>query len=465
MRKIIYKIWIVGLLLTAVSCTLNEKPTDSISPDNAYRNLDDIKLGLYGSYAAIGTSLMQSATIVSDEVRMPAENTVSNTDAHRWLYDSGSGSVTAAFYSFYQAIDRANRVIENLENIDAVGQEKLKEQYRGELLALRAYAHFELVRGYASGYDPDDMGIPYMTTSQVGYPPRDPVGSNYENIAADLEEAESLLPDSFNDVTRITKTVVWALQARLALYGKQWQKAIDYASQVIAAKPLASRSDFPMIWKDVSNSEVLWKLARVTGDSEYGSLFFRQSGAIALYVPSFKLLQTFEGEEAEDIRFESYIDYQPNRNASDPKKSNYLVTKYVGNDPSAPGLSDIKVLRTGEMYLIRAEAYAEMDKIDKGADDLNTLRRMRIDGYTNRSFSEKKDLISAVYKERFKELAFEGQRFFDLKRRKLNIERLEEDLINNSQQQVLTPTDAQYNFPIPADERAVNENIEQNPNY
>lgn len=454
------------LLLLVVSCGFDDEPSDSISPANAFRNLSDIEMGLYGAYAVLGTSLMESSTIVSDEIRMPGENTVSNTDAHRWLYDSGSGSVTSAFYSFYQAIDRANRVLENIDKIEMTsGNENLRNQYKGELLAVRAYAHFELLRGYASGYETGDMGIPYMKKSEVIYPARDAVGQNYEDIAQDLEDAKALLPDSFKEVTRITKTGVSAIQARLALYRKNWQNAADFAGEVIAQKPLASSFDFPSIWNDQTNDEVVWKLDRVTGDSPYGSLFFRESGGIALYVPSFKWLSEFEGEEDQDVRFQAYIDYQPDRNASDPKKSNYLVKKYVGNNPSEPGLSHIKLFRTGEMYLIRAEAYAELDQLDKGNKDLNDLLSRRIQGYTAQSFSSKTDLVEAIYTERYKELAFEGHRFFDLKRRKRPIERWEEDLMDTAQKKTMTPSEAQYNFPIPADELAVNENIEQNPNY
>lgn len=454
------------MLLFLSSCALDDEPTDSISPGNAFRNLEDIELGLFGAYASLTTSLMESATIVGDEVRMPGENTVSNTDAYRWLYNSGSGSVTGAFYTFYQAIDRANRVLENIDGIEVTSsQQDLKNQYKAELLAIRAFAHFELLRGYASGYENEDMGVPYMKSSEVGYPARNSVASNYQDIAQDLMEAKQLIPASFSDKTRITASGISGIQARLALYAKQWQDAITYSSEVIQDNPLATGADFVGIWRDENDTEVLWKLARVTGDSPYGSLFFRQSGGIALYVPSFKILEEFEGAAQQDIRFEAYIDYQPERGANDPRKSNYLVRKYEGSKPSEPGLTDIKLFRSGEMYLIRTEAYTELDRLDQAQADLNDLRAARIAGYTDVSISGKEELIAAIYSERFKELAFEGHRFFDLKRRNLPVERLEEDLLNTAQQQVMTPNDAQYNFPIPADERAVNENMEQNPNY
>ena len=67
--------------------------------------------------------------------------------------------------------------------------------------------------------------------------------------------------------------------------------------------------------------------------------------------------------------------------------------------------------------------------------------------------------------ERFKELAFEGHRFYDLRRRNRNVDRLPEDAVNASGAVTLTPTQAQYVFPIPASEVLINKNTIQNPDY
>ncbi|WP_238387720.1 RagB/SusD family nutrient uptake outer membrane protein, partial [Pararcticibacter amylolyticus] len=99
------------------------------------------------------------------------------------------------------------------------------------------------------------------------------------------------------------------------------------------------------------------------------------------------------------------------------------------------------------------------------SNDLNTLRANRINGYVNQVFSGKEALITAIYTERFKELAFEGHRFFDLKRRNLPVERLAEDAVNTAGSLRLDPSKAQYAFPIPAQEIAVNKNMIQNPKY
>ena len=450
---------------------LDLPPSDAIDATKAFRNVEDVNMGVLGAYAPMTTSVIEAAAIVSDEVMLPTENTVSNTSSHRWLYNSSSGSVTSAFYEYYVTIDRANQVLAAIPDIPTDGStQNLMKQYQGELLALRAYCHFELLRAYASSYEPDGMGVPYMTEHAVIYPPRPTVQANYDAINADLQTAKGLIPDGFTDHTRITKTAVSAIQARVALYAKQWDAAISYASEVIHAEPLAPKNDFAKIWTDESEAEVVWKLARVAGDSRIGAAFFRETGEIVLYAPAFKLIDGFgtTAQREDDIRFASYIKYDPARGASGAKSA-YLVNKYAqGIVPNAPGLTSVKLFRTGEMYLIRAEAALEKDNsagITAATQDLNALRAARIYHYVNVTFPDKQTLINAILNERYKELAFEGHRFFDLKRRNLPVERWTQDAINTSGAVKLETTAAQYCFPIPEDELFVNKNMDQNPHY
>jgi hypothetical protein len=228
---------------------------------------------------------------------------------------------------------------------------------------------------------------------------------------------------------------------------------------VINGAPLATRAQFPGIWTDANDNEVIWKAKRVgTADSRVGDFYFRQTGGIVLYAPAMKLINTFD--RVNDVRFAAYIRFDPTRTGT---KSQYLVNKYIGGTTTAPGLTDIKLFRTGEMYLIRAEAKAE--STGDGAADLNALRAARIAGYSNAIFVDKAALIDAIYTERFKELAFEGHRFYDLRRRNLPVQRLAIDAVNASGAVTLLPTQAQYALPIPASEVLINKNTVQNPNY
>jgi len=460
----LYKKYILvfSLLIIAISsCTkLDLKPTDSISPDKAFRNISDINLGLIGAYALVDYSMTSLSSTVSDENMYPTENTVGNSDAFRWLYTSGSGSVTSLYGNNYTAIDRLNRVLTAMEGLSFTGADAvLADRYRGELLALRAYLHFELLRAYAASYEPGALGVPYMKQSIISYPERDKFEVVIANAKADLSTAKSLIPTTFTDKSRITKNAVAAMQARVALYEKNWADAITYSTEVINAAPLATLAQFPGLWTDANDNEVVWKLKRVgTTDGRIGDFYFRQTGGIVLYAPAFKLINQFD--KVNDLRFPAYIKYDPARTGV---QSKYLVNKYIGGTSTAPGLTDIKLFRTAEMYLIRAEARAETT--GDAAGDLNALRASRITGYTATTFGSKTDLIDAIYTERFKELAFEGHRFFDLKRRNMPVQRLAEDAVNASGAITLNATQAQYSFPIPALEISVNKNTVQNPNY
>ena len=121
-------------------------------------------------------------------------------------------------------------------------------------------------------------------------------------------------------------------------------------------------------------------------------------------------------------------------------------------------------MRVSELYLIRAEARAEQDNLTGAAADYNTIRRQRITGYTDESFGSKAEAIMAILNERARELAFEGFRFFDLKRRGLSINRLASDVQSN--EWLNLPADNfRFLFPIPQRSILANPNMVQNPGY
>jgi len=458
--------------LSVISCNkqIDLAPTDTIDPTKAFRNVSDVNKGLLGAYEGLNhySSIFYTSRI-TDEVMLPSENSTGGGVAtHRWQYD---GSFQHdAWGDNYFAIDRANRVLAVIDNIVAKpGEEQLKIQYKGELLALRAYCHFELLRNFASGYVADSLGVPYMEKSEISTPARLSFAATMAKINKDLTDAKALIPASFNDNTRITKAAISAMQARAALYEKNWDNAITYATEAINAVPLASRTDFPKIWKDKTTNEVLWKLKRVAGDGQtpvgdsYTQATFLDDpgGSRIYYAASYKLTNLFD--QVNDIRFTSYIKVDPARQTAG--KTPNAVVKYISDAPANRSLVDIKLYRTGEMYLIRAEAYAEKNNLPAAKNDLNDLRAERITGYVDQDFATKELLIAAVDTERFKELAFEGHRHFDLRRHKLNISRNPEDAVNALGAVLLTPNDAQYIWPIPNRELRVNKNLKQNPHY
>ena len=467
-RHIITCLAFAGLVLQ--SCNkLDLNPTDTIDPNKAYRNLNDIDMAIKGAYAGMTYTLISNSVAVSDEAILPAENVVSNTSAYRWQYNSASGTVTSSFGEYYVVIDRANRALAGLEKLSNVDSEK-KNHYKGELLAIRAYAHLELLRAFSAGYAPTALAVPYMLKAETGFPKRNTVQEVVAFINSDLNDALSLIGDSQAGVKRMSKAAIYAVQARTAVYAQDWDKAITAATEAIKAKPLTSAANFAKIWTDESDEEVLFSLGRKVADlptsdddpreGPIGAVFYRQSGDYALFVPSNKLLNLYDKDH--DVRFASYVSDEPDRGAN---KERYLIGKYKGRNDDMVGLVNIKLFRTGEMYLIRAEAYAQKDKLGESATDLNNLRTARIDGYQTENFANKESLLNAIFTERYKELAFEGHRFFDLKRRNIAIERSSLDAVNTSGKLRLEPTAAQYNFPLPTRELSVNKAVVQNPGY
>ena len=199
-------------------------------------------------------------------------------------------------------------------------------------------------------------------------------------------------------------------------------------------------------------------LKRATAADGLLGAFYWDTRGFVLYAPSYKLVNQFD--KINDIRFPAYIKVDNTRGAG---KVPNLVNKYAG--VATVNLADVKLYRTGEMYLIRSEAYAEKNLLTESANDLNTLRAARINGYTNQTFTTKAQLIDAIVAERFKELAFEGHRFFDLRRYNLPIVREPADAINTLGANLLTPLQREFIFPLPDSEIKVNTNMKQNPNY
>ncbi|PGH38750.1 MAG: RagB/SusD family nutrient uptake outer membrane protein [Candidatus Nephrothrix sp. EaCA] len=456
---------LLAILAAACNKELDLRPSDTIDPTGAYQNADDINKGLMGAYSALSYySSIYYTSLVTDETVLPSDNVAGRgAVTRRWQYDGTL--LHEAWKDNYIAIDRLNRALYAAGQMTAPSQQDLLKQYKGELLALRAYCHFELIRNFASKYETQAKGVPFMESSVIGAPARLLFAATMEKINVDLTQAKGLIPSEFNDRTRITLPAVSALQARVALYEKNWDNAIKYAAEAIAALPLASKTEFPQLWKDKSTAEIFWKLKRVSGDEEIGGLYTdtgyldNPEGTMVYYAASYKLTNEFD--QANDIRFSSYIDINARRK-NDGKAPN-VVVKYMSSNGS--NLVDIKLLRTGEMYLIRAEAYAEKNNLAEAAKDLNDLRAARITAYAPQQFADKDALIDAIYTERFKELAFEGHRHFDLRRRNRPILREGRDTINTLGAVLLRPDMPQYVFPIPNSELRVNPNMQQNDGY
>jgi hypothetical protein len=466
MKKL--SIFIIGLAVLTGSCKkqLDEiRPTDQIQEENAFVSVADLDRGAIGAYASVsGENIIFVAAIMSDEVKISSENRGQGQFLHKWVHVSNDGDAARAWTNLYIPIDRANRVMEAAGRIPATtpAEQVTKDQVMGEMLALRAWAHFELWRWYAKmPYDPNSPGVPYVKTSGIAQPSRGTSASNFADIESDLAQARTLIPASFTggalSVGRITQSAVAAIRARVALYKQDWATAITFATEAIASKPLATRNAFSGIWTDAIDTEVFWEIKRATGQNV--STLWRDTNGDIFFQPSDEIRASYDS--LNDVRFNTYIRVSRPGIGGDPDDT-LTINKYPGSAAGAL-VNDIKLFRTAEMYLIRAEARAETNDLVGAAADVNALRTARYSTVTPVVFATKQAAIDFIYEERFRELAFEGHRYFDLKRRALPITRLDTDAAVEYRR--LEPTNPLYLLPIPQREILANPNIAQNPGY
>lgn len=120
----------------------------------------------------------------------------------------------------------------------------------------------------------------------------------------------------------------------------------------------------------------------------------------------------------------------------------YSTRKYQGINDT---VNNIKVIRSSELYLNRAEAYARSNNLTAALADLNTIRKRGLPTATTFTSASQQAVIDEILAERRRELAFEGHLFFDIARAKKDLVRVD----NIAQTKSFTWPNAFYAYPIP----------------
>jgi hypothetical protein len=463
MKKLTLFLIAVGLIALFTSCDdeLATSPYDSIDADAAYQTVSDLDAGALGAYSTIsGQNIYAINALMTDQLRRASTNTGQGMQIFNHNIIAGDGTVEGAWANAYIAIDRINRVLTAIESIEPQNADEtlMIDRIKGEMLGLRAYLHFDLYRIFVD-YDADASGlaVPYMTESIISKPARATKGEFFNALEADLTQANTLLSSyGFFSNLRMNILAVEGLQARVALYREDWASAIDHATNVINAVDLTSRADYPNLWDDSLQGEVIFKLRRTDGTID---LTERSGNEDIFFFASNELSSLYD--ETDDIRFSTFFQ----RNAPDEVQ----VFKY-NKRTGLKNVADIKMMRVSEMYLIRAEAYAQpgsSQDLGAAASDINALRAERLVSPIPVTYSSSEDAIDDIYVERRLELAYEGHRFFDLRRANLPITRIEEDIdgATNTDTAFLAADDYKMVYPIPQSEMFANENMVQNEGY
>lgn len=463
--------------LFIVSCDdrLDVKLHDVIVAEEALTSLDGLNAALTGTYANLRSSgLYRESTLwlpdlLADNLRIGNSNGGSNRTEANWQYTSGNsiGTWSAA----YNLIFDANIVI---NNADLFEDGTKKNRILGQALALRALAHFDLLRYYGQEYNRNatSLGVPIILTFEIGTPARNTVVEVYDQIFTDLLTARTMLSNvdidpQTNGPFYFNLRAVNALLARISLYAEEWQDAVDYATEVINNSMLANPTDYAAMWSEDADGEVLFAVAFANADEGRvaSSLLdnTNPSAPRSTFTLTYDLANLYDATN--DIRYNSFVLINPLNppGANAQNDDVYLPFKYPGRGGER-GLNNAKVLRVSEMYLIRAEAYTNIPGQDAlGSKDLNALRTSRITGYVDENLSGQ-TLKDAIQVERRKELVAEGHRWFDIRRTNSSIQR-GPDCRGLTISCTLEAGNFRFVFPIQQSELDANSNMVQNPGY
>ncbi|MCT4697865.1 RagB/SusD family nutrient uptake outer membrane protein [Tenacibaculum haliotis] len=454
MKKIIYFIATIVLLGGMVAC--NDKDLDpTLAQDkdlesnvNTYEDLLGIINGAYNRIS--GQTYYGRDYIIINEVR--SDNVYSNANSNRFvkegqmdLLPTESGS---QWTQIYRVIGLANIVI-NQSGIQ--GDATKINHLKGQAYAMRALAHFDLVKLYGqqhvSGGD-STLGVPYMTTFRDPsnyFPSRNTV-TEVKNLAIDdLNTALTLMSASLNDVSKqtLTTNAVNAIKAKIALYFGDLPTARDAALLVI------NSGDFSIVDENDLASTF-------STDSAPNSVFEVAANATD-NIGINGLANIYRGTSYGDIvGLQDLVDIY---DAGDVRGGASFIStaggeiRNIGKYPTMNTFDDnISVIRYEEVVLIYAEAIM-VENPTLALTHLNSIPSKR--GATTYAAVT----LDNILLERRKEFAFEGMRFHDLARTGKDIPLV--DAINQTHGGV---TYGAYNFayPIPDLETGVNSNVVQN---
>lgn len=304
----------------------------------------------------------------------------------------------------YNLIYASNSILEGVQNSTALPQED-KDRFQGEAYFLRAFIHFHLMNLF--GPIPYIDFTDYRVNSEVY---RNTTEEVYQKLIADLLTAKSMLPDTDDSFANLRPNywVASALLARAYLYNGDWQLALAEATGIISNGSYTLNPDLAQVFKK-NSIETLWQLGEgMTGTNTLeGFTFIFSSGPPPNSAISEHLINDFE---TGDSRFTSWVG-----SVSDGTETWYYPFKYKLNSPTGSTEECSILFRLAELYLIAAEAQAQMGNLTEALDYLNDIRgRATLAPITLDNQSE---VLNAILQERRLEFFTEqGHRFFDLKR-------------------------------------------------
>ena len=439
MKKILSYI-LFSVLFFSCNDMLEEFPKDFVSRTNYYQNEADAQGALNGAYNSVGPDFYGITHYLMIELQgdfLEGRGSQAPVPIVDKVLDAQNiGRASTNWSRLYQAINRANAVLENVPTI-----EKISEEARTRILAeahfLRALAYFELVRGWGA--------VPIKTKESTDLSeleaPREPESKVYEFIIQDALAAESGLESVGAETGRASKWAAKMLLSHVYLTTENWALAAEKANEVINSGiynlvEVETADDFYKIFAaETSTEDIMSVHHSETRGSDIPTYLHRGSNypynyGTAGFFAWLPNTNSFIGDSwnDSDLRkaFNLYTEYQ-NANGdwiSLPAATPVLFKKFITNKD---GLSvyTVPIYRYTEAFLFYAEAScrAEGSPSALALERLNMIKR-RAYGHVPTAVSPvdypagmgQDEFVDAVLQERAYEFLLERRRFWDLKR-------------------------------------------------
>jgi hypothetical protein len=403
MRKIIYAAGLLVVMATMSSCKkyLDVVPVGKVIPTT----VEDFKKELDAAYliadADKGLASYRGDEITVNETRSRDVDQIANN--FLWDENGTTKSLTYAWRTKYQQVFYANHVIEAAPAATG-GSSAQKDQLIGEAHLMRAFIHFNLVNLYGNAYNEataaTDKAVPVITEVDMEkVSRRNTVKEVYTQVLADLEQGLALVNvDTYETAQsyKFSKTAGLALAARVYLYTHQWDKALAAAKAVLEKKntliDFNNSTALPTVYNSIETIQAY--------EQNYNAIQIQTA-----YVSDklFTLYNTIG-----DLRLKIFY-------GKDSKGKNTVAKINFGNNYR-------QSFRVAEMYLIAAEAAAQLNQPDVARTFIGQLTQRRLTPvfYATEQIRlaalSGKNLLQEIYDERARELSFEGHRWFDLRR-------------------------------------------------
>ena len=503
------------LLVVFSSCKkqLEIFPRQSIEATTALTSKDAIDASITSVYATYKSARLYGRDLIAIP-EVLADNGFATNKSGRLINEAanvqGAHFTGTVWSGSFAAINQINNTIGAITagGISPAPTQADQDRWLGQLYFLRGLYYFDLVRVY--GYVPgavvaanDRGGVPIsisgIATSAAALawkPSRAPIADVYAQIVKDLIAAEGKLTFPGLGVNVANKAAAQALLSRVYLYNKDYTESKKWSDAVItlASSKLATAANYVAQWRGDTHTETLFQIRFATAAENIGVNESLQTsfttlvtpgnqaatGGFGDVVPTITMLNdlgiTLTGGNTTTVFALSHtvasrstdvrnLLYEPGTSG----RGNIKVecTKYLGKS-GAINLDNVPVLRISEAILNRAEAQATAGSavlnLAGALTDLKAIKARRYTDYTG-SAQETADnamtqaqLLEEILRQRRIEFAFEGHRFFDLKR-------LGRDLVKAPHYNTVAFTDIRILPALPQSDIDGNSNLKQNAGY